>query len=181
VGGGWNEVLSLATDMGAGIDTRSTRRESATVLAEAFPATGQTTTMLAHRADASIFGAGQPTEEEVREYWTIVDGSLQEITGTVGFWRRQRARFSPRSLLADGRAALKVRSARLGFLPPSRPAGTGPAGRPPATGRVETGPDVAGGTGPAVQGGGPGTTAAASEADETTVLRNPGRKNHTES
>jgi hypothetical protein len=181
VGGGWNEVLSLATDMGAGIDTRSTRRESATVLAEAFPATGQTTTMLAHRADASIFGAGQPTEEEVREYWTIVDGSLQEITGTVGFWRRQRARFSPRSLLADGRAALKVRSARLGFLPPSRPAGTVPAGRPPATGRVETGPDVAGGTGPAVQGGGPGTTAAASEADETTVLRNPGRKNHTES
>lgn len=107
VGGGWNEVLSLATDMGAGIDTRATRRESAVVLAESFPATGQTTTMLAHRADASIFGAGQPSEEAVREYWTIVDGSLKEMTGTVGFWRRQQARFSPRSLLADGRAALK--------------------------------------------------------------------------
>ena len=108
VGGGWNEVLSLATDMGAGIDTRATRRESAVVVAEAFPATGQTTTMLANRADASIFGAGQPTEEEVRAYWAIVDGSLKEITGTVGFWRRQRARFSPRSLLADGRTALKL-------------------------------------------------------------------------
>ncbi|HET7138810.1 MAG TPA: transglutaminaseTgpA domain-containing protein [Arthrobacter sp.] len=107
VGGGWNEVLSLATDLGAGIDTRATRRESAVVLAESFPATGQTTTMLAHRADASIFGAGQPSEEAVREYWTIVDGSLKEMTGTVGFWRRQQARFSPRSLLADGRAALK--------------------------------------------------------------------------
>jgi hypothetical protein len=167
--------------MGAGIDTRSTRRESAAVVAEAFPATGQTTTMLAHRADASIFGAGQPTEEEVREYWTIVDGSLKAITGAVGFWRRQRARFSPRSLLADGRTALKMRGVRLGTLLPPRPAGTGSAGRAPATGRVETGPDVATGTGPAVQGGGPGTTAAASGADETTVLRNPGRKNHAES
>lgn len=181
VGGGWNEVLSLATDMGAGIDTRSTRRESATVVAGAFPSTGQTTTMLAHRADAAIFGAGQPSEDEVREYWTIVDDSLKEMTGTVGFWRRQRARFSARSLLADGSAALKLRSARLGFLPASRPAGTDSAGRPPATGRVETGQDVPGGTGPAVPGGGSGTAAAAAEADETTVLRNPGRKNHTES
>ncbi|MGO4189876.1 transglutaminase family protein [Pseudarthrobacter sp. TAF60_1] len=181
VGGGWNEVLSLATDMGAGIDARSTRRESAAVVAEAFPATGQTTTMLANRADASIFGAGQPTEEEVREYWAIVDGSLKEITGTVGFWRRQRARFSPRSLLADGRTALKLRSVRLGLLLPSRPSAKNAAGQPPATGRVETAPKVAGGTGPVLQGNGSGSTAAASEADETTVLRNPGRKNPTES
>jgi hypothetical protein len=139
VGGGWNEVLSLATDMGAGIDARSTRRESAAVVADAFPASGQRTTLLANRADASIFGAGQPTEEEVREYWVIVDGSLKEISGTVGFWRRQRARFSPRSLLADGRAALKLRSARLGLGRLARP------------------------------------------TDETAVLRNPGRKNPTDS
>jgi hypothetical protein len=180
VGGGWNEVLSLATDMGAGINTRSTRRESAAVVAEAFPATGRTTTMLANRADASIFGAGQPTEDEVREYWAIVDGSLKEITGTVGFWRRQQARFSPRSLLADGRTALKSRSARLGLLLPSRPARNA-AAQAPATGRVESGPGVPGSTGPALQGSGTGGTAAASETDETTVLRNPGRKNHTES
>jgi hypothetical protein len=32
VGGGWSEVLSLATDMGASIDNQvATRRESATV------------------------------------------------------------------------------------------------------------------------------------------------------
>ncbi|NUS37307.1 MAG: transglutaminase domain-containing protein, partial [Pseudarthrobacter sp.] len=106
VGGGWSEVVSLATDMGAAVDTRSTRRESAAVLAEAFPATQGTTTLLARRADASIFGAGQPSEEEVRDYWTIVDGSLREMTATVGFWRRQQARFSPRSLLADARTAM---------------------------------------------------------------------------
>jgi hypothetical protein len=112
VGGGWNEVLSLATDMGAAVDSRATRRESAVVVAEAFPGTQATTTMLAHRADASIFGAGQPSETEVREYWTIVDGSLKDMTATVGFWRRQAAHFSPRSLLADGRSVLKLRGLR---------------------------------------------------------------------
>ncbi|XAS67896.1 transglutaminaseTgpA domain-containing protein [Micrococcaceae bacterium Sec5.7] len=118
VGGGWNEVLSLATDMGAGVDTRATRRESAEVVADAFPETQATTTMLANRADASIFGAGQPSEAEVQEYWTIVDSSLKEMTGTAGFWRRQQARFSPRSLLADGRNALKLRGTRT--VPPGR-------------------------------------------------------------
>ncbi|CAH0264013.1 hypothetical protein SRABI83_03459 [Arthrobacter sp. Bi83] len=111
VGGGWNEVLSLATDMGAAVDSRATRRESAAMVAETFPSTSATTTLLAHRADASIFGAGQPSEEDVREYWTIVDGSLKEMTGTVGFWRRQQARFSPRSLLGDARSALNRRRA----------------------------------------------------------------------
>lgn len=180
VGGGWNEVLSLATDMGAGIDTRATRRESAVVLAESFPATGQTTTMLAHRADASIFGAGQPSEEEVREYWTIVDGSLKEMTGTVGFWRRQQARFSPRSLLADGRSALKLRGAGLGLRALGRASGQGSTGWRSATGRVESDPDAAGRPGPAVEENGQGTPAV-SGPDESTVLRNPGRKNPTQS
>jgi hypothetical protein len=184
VGGGWNEVVSLATDMGAGIDTRATRRESAEVVAAAFPASGTTTTLLARRADASIFAAGQPSEEEVKEYWTIVDGSLKEMTATVGFWRRQQARFSPRSLLADGRAALKLRSSGLGLASlrrpgpagvasgsqesPSGPAGlaSGSAASPPGAGRVESGPAAA--------------PAGPSEPDESTVLRNRGRKNHTE-
>lgn len=117
VGGGWSEVLSLATDMGAAVDMRSTRRESAEVLAGAFPAAAGTTTMLARRADASIFGAGQPTEDEVREYWETVDGSLQEMTADVGFWRRQQARFSPRSLLADARSALNLRGSLTKRLP----------------------------------------------------------------
>jgi hypothetical protein len=183
VGGGWNEVLSLATDLGAGIDTRSTRRESAAVVADAFPRTGATTTMLAHRADASIFGAGQPSEEEVQEYWTIVDGSLQEMTGTLGFWRRQQARFSPRSLLADGRSTLKLRSARLGLPTLGLPAGPGSAGRRSSTGRVENGPDAASRSSfgaAAEEDAEPGTRPGSAEPDESTVLRNPGRKNHTE-
>ena len=134
VGGGWSEVLSLATDLGAGVDNRATRRESAVVLGEAFPASQGTTTLLAQRADAAIFGYGEPSEEQVREYWEIVDGSLKEMTGTVGFWRRQQARFSPRSLLADGRAALKLRGLRPVLPGRSRSSrirgGSGPAPGP---------------------------------------------------
>lgn len=133
VGGGWSEVLSLATDLGAGVDGRATRRETSVVLGEAFPASKGTTTLLAHRADAAIFGAGEPREDQVRQYWEIVDGSLKEMTGTMGFWRRQQARFSPRSLLAEGRAALTLRSLRP-VLP-----GRKRAGRKPAS-TVEPGP-----------------------------------------
>ena len=137
VGGGWNEVVSLATDLGAGVDSRATRRESAVVLADAFPAARGTTTLLANRADAAIFGAGQPSEDQVRQYWEIVDGSLKEMTGTLGFCGRQRARFSPRSLLADGRAALTAGGLKL-RLPGRKHAA--PAGPETPAGTVESGP-----------------------------------------
>jgi hypothetical protein len=156
VGGGWNEVVSLATDMGAALDTRATRRESAVVLGEAFPGTAGTTTLLAHRADASIFGAGQPSEAQVQEYWTIVDGSLKEMTATVGFWRRQAARFSPRSLLADGRTALQLKGLRLVRTETAAPAG-----------RVDSGPA-------------PAAPAASGPDNEQTVLRRDLRENRNE-
>ncbi|MDJ0319705.1 transglutaminase domain-containing protein [Pseudarthrobacter sp. PS3-L1] len=124
VGGGWSEVVSLATDMGAGIDSRSTRRESAAVLAEAFPASEASTLVLASRADAVIFGAGEPSDSDVAEYWTLVDGSLREMSGTMGFWRRQRAKFSPRSLLADSRSALAARRRAKADAAASTPAGS---------------------------------------------------------
>ena len=59
-------------------------------------------------------------------YSEIVDGSLKEMTGTLGFWGRQRARFSPRSLLADGRAGLRRRGLRsvLPALSAAAPAGS---------------------------------------------------------
>ena len=71
-----------------------------------------------------------------------MDGSLKEMTGTLGFsgGARQRARFSPRSLLADGRAALKLRS-----LQPGRPGRkrAAPAGPETPAGTVESGPAAA--------------------------------------
>ncbi|MDJ0317094.1 transglutaminase-like domain-containing protein [Arthrobacter antibioticus] len=115
VGGGWSEVLSLATDLGAEVGGNGTRRESAASLSSAFPASQASTALLAERADAAIFGPGQPSEEEVATYWQNVDHSVNGMTGSVGFWKRQRAKFSPRSLLAEAkvRAGKKARQRGL--------------------------------------------------------------------
>lgn len=104
VGGGWSEVISLATDMGAELDHRRTRRETAATLAEAFSERSDTTLLLATRADAAVFGAANPSEAEVSDYWKNVDYSLDGMNSSVGFWKRQRARFSPRSLLREANA-----------------------------------------------------------------------------
>lgn len=112
VGGGWSEVMSLATDLGAGVDSNGTRRETAAALYGEFPDSQGTTAVLAERADAAIFGPGQPSEEEVAEYWTHVDHSVTDMKGSVGFFKRQRAKFSPRSLLVDARARAKRRAGR---------------------------------------------------------------------
>jgi Transglutaminase-like superfamily len=107
VGGGWEEVMSLATDMGAQTNPKATRRESAAELGEAFPQSATATLQLAQRADRSIFSAAEPSEAEVRNYWDHVDSSLEQMRGSVGFWRRQRAKYSPRSLFQETRLALE--------------------------------------------------------------------------
>ena len=113
VGGGWREVISLATDMGARAPGNATRREHASALAEQFPTTAAGTTLLARRADAAIFGAAEPTEVQVQQYWDQVDQSLADMRGSLGFWQRQRAKYTPRSLVADA----KRRLARRGRTP----------------------------------------------------------------
>lgn len=117
VSGGWHEVLSMATDMGAGINSKGTRRETAVELYSAFPTSQQTTAVLAERADAAVFGPGQPSEAFVAEYWQHVDASVNDMRGSVGFFKRLRVKFSPRSLMADAKAkanrnAAAKRSAR---------------------------------------------------------------------
>ncbi|NJC21825.1 hypothetical protein BJ994_000901 [Arthrobacter pigmenti] len=115
VGGGWSEVMSLATDLGAETNSRATRRESARDLGEVFPGSAGSTTLLAERADASIFASGEPTEREVGEYWGAVESSLDDMRGSVGWFRRQRARFSPRSLIREARS-------KMGSGPKPKPA-----------------------------------------------------------
>lgn len=106
VGGGWSEMVSTATDLGAAVGSKRTRRETAGTLAEAFPASGAATTALADRADAAIFGTGEPSEAEVATFWSEVDESLKKMTESVGFWPRMRAKFSPRSLLGELSASM---------------------------------------------------------------------------
>lgn len=114
VGGGWSEVLSVATDLGAGINPKATRRETAHGLTAAFPASSRSTTALAERADAGIFSPGQPPEQEVRDYWDAVTSTVGELRGSVGFWKRQRARYSLRSLRHDRKNSRVRRRGRTG-------------------------------------------------------------------
>jgi hypothetical protein len=95
VSGGWFEVLDHATDLGTPVPARATRRETATLLALHYPDVA--IAPLARQADASVFGAGEPTPDEVQE----VDAVLGGMNGSVGRWRRLRARFSVRSLRAE--------------------------------------------------------------------------------
>lgn len=101
--GGWSEVLSLATDLGTNVAGNATRRETAARLGESFPATGNSAVLLAQRADEAVFAQGDTTDDEILDYWRTVDASLEQMTGSVGFWRRQKAKFSPRSLAAEAR------------------------------------------------------------------------------
>lgn len=105
VAGGWREVLGAAADLGVAVTGRRTRREDAAALVRAFPAGADATAALARRADAGIFGPGDPSEDEVRAYWEDVERVRVSLTGTAGFWQRQRARFSLRSLRLESRLA----------------------------------------------------------------------------
>ena len=116
VGGGWSEVVSLATDMGAQPDGKGTRRENARALGGDFPRSSATVMQLAHRADGAVFGTAEPTEAQVADYWNLVEEQLVGMRSSVGFWKRQRARFSPRSLFQDAAARVVERRRRRGRM-----------------------------------------------------------------
>ena len=96
IAGGWAEVVDTARDLGVRPLPRGTRRETASVLQDAYGTSGAVA--LAERADAGVFAPGEPTEDEVARFWTEVEQSLRGMTGSVGRWRRLRGRLSPASL-----------------------------------------------------------------------------------
>ncbi|MFC8597628.1 transglutaminase domain-containing protein [Isoptericola sp. NPDC057191] len=98
VSGGWREVVDVATDLGAGVPRAATRREGARLLAERLPTASSGTVLLAHRADASVFGAETPTDDEVAQYWADVDSAVGEMRAGVPWRRRVAARLSLRSV-----------------------------------------------------------------------------------
>ncbi|AEG43388.1 transglutaminase family protein [Isoptericola variabilis] len=114
VSGGWREVVDAATDLGAGVPRGATRREGARLLAEQLPAAAApTTTTLAHRADATVFGAVEPTEAEVEQFWAEVDRLVGELHGGVPWRRRVAARLSLRSLRGADAPPLHVAAGRV--------------------------------------------------------------------
>lgn len=104
ISGAWEEAVDTAHDLGTALPATGTRRESAAHLAEVFDAPAAVA--VAERADARVFGPGEPNDADVDQMWTEVDELVGGMRGTVGPWRRLRSRVSLRSLRspAGGRA-----------------------------------------------------------------------------
>jgi transglutaminase-like putative cysteine protease/MFS family permease len=115
--GGWFEVVDAATDLGVVSPPGRTRQESAALLAAAFPSAGAVA--LARRADAGVFGPGDPPDEEVARLWTEVERVLGSMHAAVGRRQRLRARFSLKSIRNSS-----------GSRPPSGSPATAVAGSP---------------------------------------------------
>ena len=98
VSGGWHEVVDVVTDLGTVVPRGATRRESAGVIAGVHQV--PSTLMLAHRADATVFGRDQPTPADVEAFWTEVDELVGGLRSTVSTRRRVRAALSLRSVWA---------------------------------------------------------------------------------
>ncbi|ACZ29526.1 transglutaminase domain protein [Xylanimonas cellulosilytica DSM 15894] len=118
VSGGWREVVDTATDLGAAVPAGSTRRESAGTLATVLGDHGHVA--LAHRADATVFGATEPTNVDVEAYWQDVEAVVGRMRGSVNRRARWRAALSLRSLRAARTARATARAAaragRLGVV-----------------------------------------------------------------
>lgn len=97
VDGGWAELVDAAVDVGAPVAIGATRREQAAALDESFADASVAT--LAHRADAVVFGAGEPGEEEARQYWDDVATATRQFHAGVPWHRRLRAAFFPASIV----------------------------------------------------------------------------------
>lgn len=98
ISGGWHEVVDVVTDIGTTVPPGATRRESAGVIAGAHEV--PSTLTLAHRADASVFGRGEPTQAEVDSFWAEVDALVGGLRSNLSTRRRVRAALSLRSVWA---------------------------------------------------------------------------------
>ncbi|GAB2694513.1 transglutaminase-like putative cysteine protease [Microbacterium marinum] len=96
ISGGWDELVDRAADYRVAVPAGATRAESAEVVGAAFA--GERVTTLARRADADVYGPGEPTPEDVDAFWREVDDIVGGIAGGTTFWKRLRARLSLRSL-----------------------------------------------------------------------------------
>ena len=99
--GGWQEMLSHATDHRIATLNGATRRENASVLADGFPALALPVQSLAQRADAANFSNEEPTDEQVKKYWEDVIAHTQNMQEPLGFFGKMRVKYSPRSLIHE--------------------------------------------------------------------------------
>ncbi len=98
VSGAWSEVIDAVRDIGVKTSPVATRRETAAALAAAYPAVELP--LLADRADAVIFGAGEPTEDAAAAYWDEADQARTQIAATRSWRQKLRSFFWPMSVIS---------------------------------------------------------------------------------
>ncbi len=102
VSGGWDEIVDRAGDLGTPVAVGATRRDTAVALAAAYPEAP--VVAVATRADTGVFGPGDPSSEEIEEYWTEVDVVVQNMAKSASWWKRFAAAWSVGSFLRRARA-----------------------------------------------------------------------------
>jgi len=102
VSGGWDEIVDRAGDLGTPVAAGATRRDNAMALAAAYPEAP--VVAVATRADTSVFGPGDPSAEEIDQYWTEVDVVVQNMAKSASWWKRFAAAWSIGSFVRRHRA-----------------------------------------------------------------------------
>ncbi|WP_235562939.1 transglutaminase-like domain-containing protein [Microbacterium sp. Root53] len=110
ISGGWEELTDRAADFGRAVPIGATRYEQSAHLTPALEEPRVTT--LALRADASVFGPGEPTPGEIEAFWAEVDEVVGGMNRKASFWTRLKARLNVRSLAKGSSLATRVRSLR---------------------------------------------------------------------
>ncbi len=111
VDGAWAELMDAAADVGAPVSAGATRREHARAIDEHYPTAS--VGALAARADAAVFGAGEPGDEEAAQFWAIVDETTNTLRSAVPWYRRMLALAFPVSVVRAIRLPRRIRVSSL--------------------------------------------------------------------
>lgn len=101
ISGGWDELVDNARDLRVPVEPGATRAESAVVVGETLEQ--PRVVALAERADAEVYGPGEPSADDVAAFWNEVDDIVGGMNGSTSRWGRLRGRLSLRSLRATRR------------------------------------------------------------------------------
>ncbi len=92
VAGAWAELIDFERDLGRQVPANATRREQVPFIE------GKDVAALATQADASVFGPGEPSADEVDAFWGLVDRAMAAARTGMGRFERWRVAMSLRSL-----------------------------------------------------------------------------------
>ena len=110
ISGGWDELMDRAADFGRGVPVGATRYEQSAQLVATLEE--PRVQALAVRADAGVFGPGEPTPDEIEAFWAEVDGVVGGMSRKASFWKRLGAKLNLRSLTQSSSLVKGVRSLR---------------------------------------------------------------------